>query len=125
MTFIRKKLDWLDLNNPDLWVTFLLKTWFEDDYDTIVEFEETDDMYRFKIYDWYDIPKDTVKEYRFHEIGIECWECDWYCRLSEKVIGDWTYHKWTAKEFNRRWDFCSQECLNKYVSNIENKFTLK
>lgn len=125
MTFIRKKLDWIDLSNPDLWVTFLLKRWFEDDYDTIVEFEETDDMYRCKVYDWYNIPKDTVEKYRFHEIGIECRQCNWYCRLSEKVKGCWIYYKWTPQEFERTWDFCCEECLNKYVNNPENEFTLK
>lgn len=125
MTFIRKELDWIDLSNPDLWVTFLLKRWFEDDYDVIVDFEETDDAYRCKVYDWYDIPKDTVNKYRFYEIGIECRQCNWYRRLSEKVKGSWIYYKWTAQEFERTRDFCCEECLNKYVNNPENEFTLK
>lgn len=125
MTFVKKRLNWIDFANLDLWVTFLLNKWYEDDYDVITAFEETEDMYRFKIYDWYEISKSEVKDYRFHEIGIECWECDWYCRLSEKVKGDWTHDKWKSSEFNRSWDFCSQECLDKYVKNPENDFTLK
>ena len=125
MTFIRKKLDWIDLSNPDLWVTFLLHGWLEDEYNPIVEFEETDYLYRFKVYDWYEIPKDTVDEYRFHEIGIECRECNSYCKLSESIKASWTHYKWTTWEFDRAWDFCCEECLNKYVSDPEHCFTLK
>lgn len=114
-----------DLNNKDLWITFYYKDWTDEDYDIIKYFDEDDTHYI--LHNWlyeYRIDKEIVKEKKFCELCIECWECGKLCKLSEKVNGKWVHYSWWKHELKRDRDFCSSECLDKYVNNPENCFTL-
>jgi len=119
---------WIDYDetNQSLWVRFMLKEWWYDDYDIIENFEENEEEYKFENDMWmtYTVYKNSIKwEPKFYELSITCRHCDKLHPYSERIIWRWKHYRDTEREFKRDWDFCSEVCLNNYLEENQD-FTL-
>lgn len=121
----------MDLDNPNLWIAIRTKILFndwekivDDTIEFVIWFTETENEYIIECSNWYDYNYKKSNVYwkpRFYELQSECRHCGKLMPYNERIIQEWRYI-WYTNPFNRKWDFCSDKCINKYSE--ENNFQL-
>lgn len=116
-----KQID-LDLDNSSLWVCFETKSRFIEPYweqiisdmwDILYNFEELEDRYIINNHEL--LKSDVVSWPRFYELQERCFHCEKYVAYSDIINKDIIYYPWDKKEFTRKYWFCSEECIEKYL----------
>jgi len=113
----------IELDNPDFWICYkdyssyseLWKILKEEHIEQVEDIKDCWETYKIYSQYWtFDIPQKNNEKLRYF-----IFYCDQNNVWDSEMINQWFIFKNTDNEFERDFDFCTSECLNQYIWELE------